>query len=336
MIDSIRQRMSTIGFGGSGIGNLYQPISDAAAHATIGAAITNGIRYLDTAPHYGFGLSEKRLGNSLRELDPSNDVVLSTKVGRSLVPVSNVRADVLRQGFASPEPFESAFDYSYDAVMRSIDESLRRLQRPIDILYVHDLGRRTHGEAHAEVMKQFLEGGYVAIRKARDEGVVRAIGLGANEWEVCEEALAHADFDMVLLAGRYTLLEQTALDSFMPLCRTRKVAVVVGAPFNSGILVRGVSDASATYDYGRVPASVLEKVAAIEAVCGRHDVSMPAAALQFPLAHPQVVSVIPGMSTPREVAQAIAWQKMKIPTDFWDDLREHGLLGSDAPVPGSL
>lgn len=327
--------MSPIGFGGSGIGNLYQPIDDATAHTTLSAAIANGIRYVDTAPHYGFGLSEKRLGNSLSELDPSNSIVLSTKVGRSLVPVSNVRADVLRQGFASPEPFESAFDYSYDAVMRSIEESSNRLRRPIDILYVHDLGRRTHGEAHAEVMKLFLEGGYLAIRKARDEGVVHAIGLGANEWEVCEEALAHSDFDIVLLAGRYTLLEQTALDSFMPLCRTRKVAVVVGAPFNSGILVRGVSDASATYDYGRVPASVLEKVASIEAVCQRHNVSMPAAALQFPLAHPQIVSVIPGMSSPGEVEQAMAWHKMKIPADFWDDLRKHGLLRSDAPAPRS-
>ncbi len=212
------------------------PVEDAVAFATVQSALAEGILYIDTAPHYGFGLSEKRLGAALAELDPQRRVVVSTKVGRRLDPRPNADLSQARQGFVSPEPFESVFDYSYDAVMRSYEDSRARLRRDIDVLYVHDLGRRAHGDQHPKLFAEFMEGGYRALRQLRDGGAVRAIGLGVNEWEVCEEALAHGDFDIMLLAGRYTLLEQGALDTFLPLCQRRKISIVVGGPYNSGIL----------------------------------------------------------------------------------------------------
>ena len=330
----IAAQIRGLGFGAGALGNLYREITDADATTALRTALDHRVTYFDTAPHYGFGLSEKRLGRVLGETGGARNIVVSTKVGRILAPTTASDLRTARQGFISPEPYESVFDYSYDGVMRSFEESRRRLGREIDILYVHDLGLRTHGERHSAQMRLFLSEGYRAIRSLREQGVVRAIGLGVNEWQVCEEVLATADLDIVLLAGRYTLLEQGALDSFLPLCVRRGIAVVVGGPYNSGILARDEqTQGAAHYDYSLAHADIMARVDSIRAVCTRHLVPLAAAALQFPLAHPAVVSVIPGMSSAAEVAAAARWMSIPIPAACWHELRQQGLLHADAPIP---
>ena len=322
-------RLPRLGFGGAALGNLYAAIGEAEARQTIEAALDAGVRYFDTAPHYGFGLSESRLGAVLADRP---DVMVSTKVGRLLVPTE---ATGERHGFVDAAPFEPVFDYGYDAVMRSWEESRARLGRDrIDILLAHDLGRRTHGADHPARMRQFFEGGYRAMRELRDSGAVGAIGLGVNEQAVCEEALEHGDFDLFLLAGRYTLLEQTALDGFLPLCARRGAAIIVGGPFNSGVLVEGAGVGRPVhYNYRPAPPEIIARVSRLEAVCAAHGVPLAAAALQFPLAHPVVKSVIPGMGSPAQARQAAAWMEVSIPDRLWDDLRAEGLLHPDAPTP---
>ena len=330
----IAAQIRGLGFGAGALGNLYREITDADATTALRTALDHRVTYFDTAPHYGFGLSEKRLGRVLGETGGARNIVVSTKVGRILAPTTASDLRTARQGFISPEPYESVFDYSYDGVMRSFEESRRRLGREIDILYVHDLGLRTHGERHSAQMRLFLSEGYRAIRSLREQGVVRAIGLGVNEWQVCEAVLATADLDIVLLAGRYTLLEQGALESFFPLCVRRGIAVVVGGPYNSGILARDEqTQGAAHYDYSLAHADIMARVDSIRAVCTRHLVPLAAAALQFPLAHPAVVSVIPGMSSSAEVAAAARWMSIPIPAACWHELRQQGLLHADAPIP---
>jgi D-threo-aldose 1-dehydrogenase len=323
-------RLPRLGFGGASIGNLYAAISDAEASRTVEAALDAGLRYFDTAPHYGFGLSESRLGATLAGRD---DVMVSSKVGRRLVPTDAGPGE--RHGFVDAAPFEPVFDYGYDAVMRSWEQSRARLGRDrIDILLAHDLGRRTHGDDHPARLREFFEGGYRAMRELRDGGAVGAIGLGVNEQAVCEEALEHGGFDVFLLAGRYTLLEQTALDGFLPLCASRGVSIIVGGPFNSGVLVEGVGTGRPVhYNYAPAPPEIVDRVRRLEAVCAAHGVPLAAAALQFPLAHPAVASVIPGMGGPAQVRQAVAWLETAIPSRLWADLRSEGLLHADAPTP---
>ncbi|MBW8860231.1 MAG: aldo/keto reductase [Caulobacter sp.] len=322
-----RLDLPPLGFGAAAIGNLYAAVSDAAARETIDAALAAGLAYFDTAPHYGFGLSETRLGEAL----PASAKV-STKVGRLLRPAPEADPAAERHGFVGAAPFEPVFDYSHDGVMRSFEASLKRLKRDhIDVLLAHDLGAVTHGEDDAARRRQFFNGGYKAMRALRDSGAVGAIGLGVNEWEICDAALDEGDFDVFLLAGRYTLLEQTALDRFLPRCAARDVSIIVGGPFNSGILVEGARP-GAHYNYGPASAEIVERVRRLEAVCLAHATPLAAAALQFPLAHPQVQSVIPGMSGPGQVRQALAWAEHAIPDALWDDLRAEGLLHPDAPT----
>jgi D-threo-aldose 1-dehydrogenase len=324
-----------LGFGAAAIGNLYRSVPDQEARAAVAAALDHGITYFDTAPHYGFGLSESRLGAALEDLDPERRVVISSKVGRLLVPVDNMRGE--RHGFVDAAPFEPKFDYSYDAVMRSYEESRKRLRRDrIDILYAHDLGRVTHGEDHERHFVTFIEGGYRAMRELRDSGQVGAIGLGANEWQICEHAMREGEFDVFLLAGRYTLLEQTALDSFLPECARRQVSVVVGGPYNSGILVAGTkSGRPLYYDYEPAPANIVGRVRRLEEVSDRFGVKLAAAALQFPLRHPQIASVIPGQASVEEVEDTIRLFNTRVPEDYWAALKEEGLLRQDAPVAES-
>jgi D-threo-aldose 1-dehydrogenase len=323
-----RLNLPPLGFGAGGIGNLYAALSDEEARATIEAALAAGLTYFDTAPHYGFGLSEARLGETL----PAT-VKVSTKVGRLLRPAPEADPAGERHGFVAAAPFEPVFDYSYDGVMRSFEASLMRLKRDhVDILLAHDLGPVTHGADDAMRRRQFFEGGYKAMRLLRDSGAVDAIGLGVNEWEICDAALDEGDFDVFLLAGRYTLLEQTALDRFLPRCAARDVSIIVGGPFNSGVLVEGIKP-GAHYNYGPASAEILDRVRRLEAVCFVHGTPLAAAALQFPLAHPQVASVIPGLSSPAQVRQALAWATHAVPDALWDDLRAQGLLQADAPTP---
>ncbi|MGK6318864.1 aldo/keto reductase [Sphingomonas sp. DT-204] len=327
--------LGPLGFGAAAIGNLYHAMPDGKAAAAVHAAWDAGIRYFDSAPHYGFGLSEKRLGAALSALDPGEVAIVSTKIGRRLDPTPDADFDQPRQGFVTPEPFESVFDYSYDATMRSYETSRGRLRRErIDILYAHDVGRLTHGDDHPRRFAEFLDGGYRAMRELRAAGAIGAIGLGVNEYQVVEEMLGHGDLDIVLLAGRYTLLEQEALASFLPLCERRGVRVVVGGPYNSGILATGVRHGGTPhYNYEPAPPAIVERVAAIEALCDRHGVPLAAAALQFPLAHQQVAAVIPGMASPDHVAAARRLLATPIPAALWAELKEQGLIRADAPVP---
>jgi D-threo-aldose 1-dehydrogenase len=262
-------------------------------------------------------------------------LIVSTKVGRKLAPRTGIDTTVPRQGFVTPEPYESEFDYTYDSVMRTYEGSLRRLQRErIDILFVHDIGRVTHGDSHPSRFAEFMNGGYRAMSELRTSGAVGAIGIGVNETQICEEALAHADFDVVLLAGRYTLLEQDALDTFLPLCERRGVRIVVGGPYNSGILATGVRRAGAVnYNYSAAPQEIIARAAAIESICDAHAVPLPAAALQFPLSHPQVLTVVPGMGTREQARQAADYLRRPVPQALWAELRAAGLIRPDAPVP---
>jgi len=318
---------SALGFGAASLGNLYRAIDDDTASATVAAALEAGITHFDTAPHYGQGLSERRLAEAL--LASGMPFTLSTKVGRRLVPIARPAPGTTRHGFVDGDPFEPVFDYTYDGVMAAFEDSQKRLKGArVSVLLAHDIGRVTHADDHARHLKDFLDGGYRAMRGLKDQGVIDAIGLGVNEWQICEEVLGHADLDVVLLAGRYTLLEQTALDSFLPLCERRKVSVLAAGPFNSGILTGG--DA---YNYSPAPEAIRTKVKALKTVCEAHGVSLPAAALQFPLAHPAVTRVIAGMASPTEVATNAALFAQVIPPDLWDDLKSQGLLRADACVP---
>ncbi|HEY4078387.1 MAG TPA: aldo/keto reductase [Rhizomicrobium sp.] len=326
--------VTELGFGTAPLGNLFRPLPDETARATLAAAELAGFGYYDTAPFYGFGLSERRLGDALR---PRRGIVLSSKVGRLLNPVSGpVDEAVVRHGYATPMPFAPVYDYSYDAVMRSYQESLQRLGLSrIDLLYIHDIGRLTHGDANAARMAELTTGGGLkALEELRRAGAIAGFGMGVNEIAACLEVMDHARLDVILLAGRYTLLEQKAMDELFPRCEAVGTAIVVGGPYNSGILAMGTKTAVPLYyDYEPAPADVIDKVRRIEAVCDAHGVPLAAAALQLPLAHSLIASVIPGLDSPARVDQTMVLYRHKIPAALWADLKSETLLRSDAPVP---
>jgi D-threo-aldose 1-dehydrogenase len=325
--------VSVLGFGGAGIGNLYRELAEEDAIAAVHASFASGVRYFDTAPFYGFGLSELRIGTALAGTLPPP--IISTKVGRRLVPTGPQDASVGREGYFSPRPFAPVFDYGYESVMRSHAESLQRLKVPrVDILLCHDIGRLTHGEQHASRLREFVDGGYRAMRELRAAGSVRAIGLGVNEPEVCVELLQHCELDCILLAGRYTLLEQPALQELLPLCEQRGVSVICGGPFNSGILAAGSrAGAQAHYNYAAPPPAVLERVRRLEAACTEFSVPLQAAALQFPLGHPRIASVVAGCVNAAEAHNAATMFAHPIAAEFWRALRDRGLVDSRAPLP---
>ena len=333
-IGSTGLEVCTLGFGCAGIGNLYRVLEDEAAEAAVRESFAAGVRYFDTAPYYGFGLGELRLGAALR--GETTPLVISTKVGRRLVPTGPQDAHVGREGYFSPRPFAPVFDYSYDAVIRSHEESLERLGvARVDTLFCHDIGRLTHGADHDTRVREFLDGGYRAMRELRESGAVRAIGIGVNECEVCVELLEHCEFDCIMLAGRYTLLEQTPLETMFPLCEKRGVSVVCAGPMNSGILAAGSRAASRShYNYAPPPPDVIERVRRLEEVCEAFEVPLQAAALQFPLAHPAVATVVAGASSGRESRRIAEMFSHPIPREFWGALRERSLVDARAPLPG--
>ncbi len=322
-----------IGFGGAPLGNLFQEFSDEQARSAVRAAYDAGMRLFDTAPFYGFGLSEHRIGEALRWLD-RDSYVLSTKVGRLLKPRDPKQLD--GGLFKQILPFEGIYDYSYDGVMRSVEDSLQRLGTfRIDVLLIHDVDVWTHGSeaARLERFKEVMDGGYPAMVKLREAGVVGAIGAGINEVQACEDFARAGDFDCFLLAGRYTLLEQGALDTLLPYCAEKRISLLIGGPYNTGILATGAVP-GAYYNYAPAPAEIMERVARIEAVCSRHGVRLASAALQFPLGHPNVATLIPGARSPEEIAQNQAIFEVAIPAAFWAELKQEGLLRADAPTPG--
>lgn len=302
-----------LGFGSAPIGNLYRALDERDAQATMAAAWEAGVRVIDTAPLYGFGLSETRVNHFLRG-HRGEDFVLSTKVGRLLQACPPDQRTGIGKFFDTPSRRE-VYDYSYDGVMRSFEASLERLGVDrVDILFAHDVDMFTHGskEASDRRVGELMEGGYSALERLRAEGTIKAFGAGVNEWQVCETLARAGDFDLFLLAGRYTLLEQEALTSFLPLCEARGIGIVLGGPFNSGILATGPKP-GAFYNYDPAPPEILERVARIEAVCRAHGVTLAEASLRFPLAHPAVVSVIPGGQSPDEVRRNAAMIGSTIP-----------------------
>jgi D-threo-aldose 1-dehydrogenase len=283
------------------------------------------LRYFDTAPFYGFGQSERCIGDALR-LELRDQWVLSTKAGRLLRP----RAGSAAPGNQHPMPFDLVFDYTYDGIMRSFEDSLQRLGLArIDILWAHDLGTRQHRDAHPAIMRTFRNSGYRAMEELRRCGVVKAIGIGVNEREVLLEAMEWGAWDAFLLAGRYTLLEQQGLDDLFPKCLKSGVSIVIGAPHNTGILAGRDS-----WNYRPAPPDILAQVNALRAVCDSHGVPLIAAALRFPLAHPAVAAVLPGPATVEEIELDVRLLRQPIPPALWADLRTAGLLHPDAPTPG--
>jgi len=321
-----------MGFGAAPLGNMYAEFSDEEARATVSAAYDAGIRLFDTAPLYGYGLSEHRVGEALR-WQPRDSYILSTKIGRLLRPEDPAKID--GGLFMRTLPFDPVYDYSYDGVMRSVEDSLQRLAlQRIDVLLIHDVDHWTHGDA-ATVDRYFtevMEGGYRAMLKLREEGTVTAIGAGVNEWEMCQRFTEAGDFDTFLLAGRYTLLEQESLNTFLPLCVERDIGIIIGGPLNTGILATGAVE-GAYYNYAPAPPEIMAQVAKIEAVCQRHNVPLATAALQFPLGHPAVSTVIPGARTPSEITRNVETFAVDVPADLWAELKAEGLLREDAPTP---
>jgi D-threo-aldose 1-dehydrogenase len=318
--------VTVLGLGGATLGGNMAYLTDTDAKIIVLDAYDSGVRYFDTAPFYGYGRSEHLVGDELRGLD---GWVLSTKVGRRLRPRRGPQD--ANDPWTRPLPFEPWFDYSYDGVMRSYEDSLQRLGlNRIDILYVHDIDTLTHGaENQPKMHKAAMEGAYKALDELRRSGEIKAIGLGVNEAQPIADALDHGKWDCFLLAGRYTLLEQDPLETLLPAVEKHGASIVIGGPFNSGILA-----GRETWNYSRAPQNVIERVKAIARVCDAHQVPLPAAALQFPLAHPLVSSVIPGPRSAEELNQIFDWFAMKIPVSLWRDLKTEKLIAENAPVPG--
>jgi D-threo-aldose 1-dehydrogenase len=332
-IDELKsaQSMAAMGLGGAGIGNLYRAIGHEQAVATVQEALARGFGLIDTAPYYGHGLSEMRIGAALKSWQGKRPL-LSVKVGRVLDPV--VAGEAIGDfGFADPCPFRPRFDYSRAGVRRSLESSLQRLAVDrVDIALVHDIGRLTHGNEHGYVFRQFLEEALPELDAARSEGLVRFIGIGVNEWEVCVEALQHITLDCILLAGRYTLLEQPAHRSgLLDLCANRGVRVIAAGVFNSGLLATLPASAS-TYNYAPAPPDVLERAGRLWQMCEQFGIAPQAAALQFPLMHPAVAGILVGARSPLEVKDLAVWHDAVMPRDLWSALKDGGFIASDAPT----
>ncbi|SER50741.1 aldo/keto reductase [Lentzea albida] len=312
-----------LGLGGSALGNLYRPVSEVDARATVDAAWLAGVRYFDTAPHYGLGLSERRLGAALAER-PRSEFVISTKVGRLLEPCAT-GGDDLAEGFAVPATHRRVWDFSADGVRRSLEASLARLGLDrVDLVYVHD------PDDHSE---QVLREALPALAELKAQGVVRGIGVGVNRWEVAERFVLAHPLDHVMLAGRYTVLEHAATADFLSLCAERGVSVVAAGVFNSGLLARHEVPADATHDYTTAPAALVARARRIAGICRRHGVPLPRAALHFPFGHPAVRAVVVGARSAAEVTENVAMAAGEVPAGVWSDLRAENLLSSTVPVP---
>ncbi|RWX80842.1 aldo/keto reductase [Neorhizobium lilium] len=314
-----------MGLGCAQMGNLYRLTSYAESYSAFEAAWDAGIRYFDTAPFYGYTRSERRLGTMITDR-PREDYILSTKVGRIMVPDATVGPE--EDAYVAPLPFRPVYDYSYDAIMQSFETSRQRLGifAP-DILYVHDIGRFTHADRHQHYWDQLTKGGgFKALGELRSSGLVKAVGLGVNEWQAVGEAMDEFDIDVTMLAGRYTLLEQDSL-SLLDRCHREGVGIVVAGAFNSGILA-----GNRKFNYADAPADIMARVGEIETACEAEGVTMQAAALVFPLLHPAVVTVVSGARNGEQMRSNTAWFEQDIPASFWRRLKENGVISADAPI----
>jgi len=327
---------ATPGFGGAPLGNLFRAIPDDDAVALIRHAYDAGTRYFDTAPHYGQGLSEHRFGAGLRG-SPRDSFLLSTKVGRLLTP-SRV-APSAQNGYVDVLPFVQRYDYTSEGVLRSLEDSLQRMGLSrIDFVFIHDIDVATHGDAHPRHFQHMLDGALPTLAALKAAGTIGGYGLGVNDVDICLDTMRHADLNVILLAGRYTLADQSALATLLPECARREVAIVLGGPFNSGILASGSRprDGSRPYfNYVPAPDHVVARVAGIERVCAEYAVPLKAAALQFPTGHPAVACVLPGARSRVEFDDNAAMSKLAIPADFWQALRDRSLVDPSAPLPGA-
>lgn len=325
--------VTQLGLGTAGLGDLFTRVPETEAQAIAQQAWDAGVRYFDTAPWYGKGKSEHRIGTFLRQ-QPRDEFVLSTKVGRVLGAPANP-ATVAGGPWAGPLPFDLRFDYTYDGIMRSWEDSLLRLSvNRVDILFIHDLDHLYFGtdegvDAH---LAQLYTSGWRALDELRRSGRIGAVGAGINRANMMPRFLDLVDLDLFLVAMPYTLLDQDVLEDIFPRCEEQEVQVVIGAPFASGILATGAVD-GATYDYAPATATILNKTRAIQEICERHDTPLQAAALQFPVAHPLVVAAIPGATEAAHVCANVDNYSVKVPADLWAELKKAGLLRADAPTP---
>lgn len=331
-------KVTVLGIGTAPLGNLFSRLNEATAVATLTTALEAGINLIDTSPWYGLGLAELRVGAATRQAECQREtMVISTKVGRWMNPMASKArqaGDVTAPGWAAPLNHQAVLDYSYDGTLRSIEQSLLRtgLDR-MDLVMIHDVDAWTHGaDALEGLFAQAMEGAYRALHRMREEGVIKGIGVGVNEADMCERFARAGDFDTMMLAGRYSLLEQPALDSFLPLAEEKRIAMLLGGVFNSGILATGVIP-DARYNYRAAPPEIMSKVTSIERVCTSHHVKLADAALQFALAHPAVASLVLGAVTPQEVLRNIESVQSEIPETLWRDLRLEGLIADHAPTP---
>jgi D-threo-aldose 1-dehydrogenase len=322
-------RVSALGFGAAPLGDLFARLDDRAAVDAVNAAVDGGMTLIDTSPLYGHGLSEQRVGTALRRIDRER-VVICTKVGRVLHPA---RGAWDREGYVGGLPFSATLDYSHDGALRSLEQSLLRLgTERVEIALIHDVDRRNHGEAFERRYAEAVRGAYRALERLRGEGVVRAIGIGVNEVEPCLRFAADCDIDCVLLAGRYTLLDTSALDDFLPLAQRRGIGVMLGGVFNSGVLATGAVT-GAKFDYADASPAMLARTTRIESHCRVHQVPLAVAAVQFAAAHPAVSSVVLGAVTPDEVRRHLqGWHHRAVPA-LWAALKADGLLPEHAPTP---
>lgn len=321
MLGSSGLEVTRLGLGCAAIGGLYGDIPDEQATQVVHRALDLGLNLFDTAPFYGSGKSEIRLGKALQGIQRDR-YFLASKVGRILVPAEG--EDRGQDIFGDPPPFKPVFDYSYDGVMRSFEESLERLGVDrIDILHIHDPD---------DYWQEAISSAYPALERLRGEGIIKAISAGMNQWEMLARFAREGDFDCFLLAGRYSLLDQSSLDELLPLCVEKNIGIIAGGTYNSGILAKGAKP-GATYNYGEAPPEIMEKARGLEAVAARHEVDLKAAASQFVFAHPAITCIVPGTRQPDRVTENFDLLKQEIPGAFWEELRSEGLVREDAPLP---
>ena len=324
-------KIKNISYGTAVLGNYYEVFSNEEASKVINKAFDLGINYFDTAPLYGFGLSEHRVGMNLQIKD-RDSYILSTKVGRLLSPADPKEID--RGPWKGGLNFNPYYDYSYDGTMRCIEQSMHRLGiSKIDILHIHDVDYFTHKEKHLveKYFSEAIKGAYKALEELRRNGNISAISIGINEFEMAERFLKEVDVDCVMLAGRYTLLEQNSLKTFLPLCEKNKVDILLAAPFNSGILAG--SEKNLNWNYTKASKELIDKVNSLKRICDNYNIPLAAAAIQFPLAHPVVKTVVTGAVNVKELEDNVSYLDVKIPNDFWQELKELNLIAKESPVP---
>ena len=321
--------LNAIGFGGAPLGDLFENLEEPNCFQVLEKCYEANINLYDTSPLYGYGLSEHRLGNFLKTVD-EDSYYLSTKVGRYLTPDQESNID--RGRFAGGLNFSPHLDYSYDGVMRSFEQSLIRLAvSKVDICLIHDVDKFTHGNEVDHYFKLAMDGAYKALHKLKEEKVIKAIGVGINDSDICAKFAEAGEFDCMLLAGRYSLLDQSALNDFFPIAEKNNIGIILAGIFNSGILAKGIGE-NITYFYDTIPEEVKNKYLKISKICEKYNVPVPAAAIQFSYSNKLISSMILGMDRPDQIKQNLDYLNFDIPNDLWSDLFKEKLIDERCPL----